>query len=77
MRKSSSPDITEDIASQLEKWEHLAAHPTNFVEKPAPVTWPSMPAPEPETGEYFTLNLFSFLYVYPKLSLNMQKWTAA
>jgi hypothetical protein len=40
MRKSSSPDITEDIARLLEKWEHFAAHPTNFVEKPAPVTWP-------------------------------------
>ncbi len=51
MRKSSSPDIMEDITSLLEKWEHLAAHPTNFKEKAAPVSWPSMPAPEPETGE--------------------------
>jgi len=51
MRKSSSPDIMEDITSLLEKWEHLAANPTDFKEKAAPVSWPSMPAPEPETGK--------------------------
>jgi len=51
MRKSSSPDIMEDITSLLEKWEHLAANPTDFKEKAAPVAWPSMPAPEPETGK--------------------------
>lgn len=63
MRKSGSPDIVEEAANLIQKWEHLAEHPGEFAEKTTPITWPEQPTPEPETGKNQS-NLHAILFLF-------------
>jgi len=51
LQKTSGADIMKDAHHLNAKWTSIADNPLDFTEKAVPITWPTQPEPEPETGK--------------------------
>jgi len=51
LQKTGGADIMKDAQHLSTRWQTIAENPGAFTEKTVPITWPTQPEPEPETGK--------------------------